>query len=265
MGKVKSKDGTVIAYDKIGRGPVLILVGGAFSYRKFPGLMELAQLLSSDFTVINYDRRGRGDSGDTETYSVAREVDDLQAVIDETGGTAYVWGLSSGAALVLEAAVSGVVFEKIALYEPPYIVDEHETSAHATSAHAEHGKKLQDMIDAGHRDAAVKYFMKMLGVPGFIVSIMRLMPFWSRLRAVANTLPYDVAIMGDYRLPSEQIQSITTPTHVIAGGKSPAGKQETARAVARLLPNGTHQLLAGQNHNVSMKMLAPVLQAFYKR
>lgn len=261
MEKVKSKDGTIIAYDKIGQGPVLILVGGAFSYRKFPGLIELAQLLSSDFTVINYDRRGRGDSGDHESYSVAREVEDLQAIIEAAGGKAYVWGLSSGAALVLEAAASGVVFEKIALYEPPYIVGEQANSSHAL--HAEHALKLQKMIAAGHRDAAVKYFMKMMGVPGFVLSIMRLMPFWSRLRAVANTLPYDAAIMGDYRLPSERIRSISAPTYVIAGGKSPVGKHEAVREVANLLPSGTEQLLAGQNHNISMKVLAPVLKRFY--
>src|SRR5687768_1328638 len=97
METVKSKDGTTIAYEKSGKGPALILVGGALAGRT--GGSELAQLLAPHFTVYSYDRRGRGDSGDTKPYAVEREVEDLEALIDAAGGAAFVYGKSSGAAL----------------------------------------------------------------------------------------------------------------------------------------------------------------------
>src|SRR2546430_2935002 len=123
MQSVISKDGTKIAYDQVGQGPAVILVAGAFSYRKYPGSVQLADLLAKHFTVFNYDRRGRGDSGDTKPYTVDREIEDVQALIDAAGGSAYVWGLSSGAILALKAAASGLAINKLALHEPPLFVN----------------------------------------------------------------------------------------------------------------------------------------------
>lgn len=253
-----SKDGTPIAYDRIGQGPALVLVGGALSYRKFPGFVKLAGLLASDFTVVNYDRRGRGDSGDAAEYDVARETEDLQAVIDAVGDSAFVWGMSSGAALAPEAAVRGVPMRKLALYEPPYMV-----GPDAPRPPADHEQQLKRLIAENRRDDAVKYFLRMMGAPGFAVAIMRFMPFWPRMRAAANSLPYDAAVMGDYSLPAERLKLVQTETLVLGGEKSSHALRQAVQETAGHLPNGKAQMLKGQTHNVSMKVLAPVLKAFF--
>jgi pimeloyl-ACP methyl ester carboxylesterase len=257
MNNVTSKDGTTIAFDRTGQGPAVIIVGGAMGYRSFPGFVKLAGLLAHDFTVINYDRRGRGDSDDTKPYAVEREVEDLDAVIEASGGSACVWGMSSGGALALEAA-SGLDIEKLALYEPPFVADNG-----GQRPPADHEARLKEMIATGRRDDAVKFFLRMMGAPAIAVAVMRWMPFWSRFRAVANTLPYDAAVMGDYSLPVERIASVTAPTLVIGGEKSDARLRNAVRAVADTLPNGRQRMLEGQNHNVSMEVLAPVLEEFF--
>src|ERR1700704_1856574 len=116
-----SKDGTTIAFDKTGRGPALILTGGAFQDRS--ALAAHAALLSSRFTIYNYDRRGGGESGDNPSYDVEREIEDIDALIQEAGGSALLFGGSSGAVLALEAAAHGLSIPKLALYEPPFVVD----------------------------------------------------------------------------------------------------------------------------------------------
>jgi pimeloyl-ACP methyl ester carboxylesterase len=260
MKKVISKDGTTIAYDQVGKGPSLILLGGAMGDRKFSGFVKLANLLSTSFNVINYDRRGRGDSGDTTSYAVAREVEDLKAVIDDLGGSAYVWGMSSGAALALEAAASGLNITKLALYEPPFMVGDN-----APTPPIDFEEQLKKLIAVNRRDDALKLFLRNMGAPGFAIAIMRIMPFWARLRAVANTLPYDAAVMGDFSLPSKRIASVQIPTLVIGGGKSQPVLRKAVQEVSEILPNGELIVLKGQNHNVSMKVLAPVLTEYFTR
>jgi pimeloyl-ACP methyl ester carboxylesterase len=169
-----------------------------------------------------------------------------------------VWGMSSGGALALEAAASGLDIEKLALYEPPFVADNG-----GQRPPADHEVRLKEMVAAGRRDDAVKFFLKMMGAPVIAVAVMRWMPFWSRFRAVANTLPYDAAVMGDYSLPAGRIASVTTPTLVIGGEKSDARLRYAVRAVADALPNGRLRMLEGQNHNVSMEVLAPVLEEFF--
>lgn len=192
VSKILSSDGVAIAYDRVGQGPPLILVGGAFSYRAFPGLVELAELLSQHFTVINYDRRGRGDSGDTTPYAVEREVDDLDALIRHVGGAASVWGLSSGAVLALRAAAHGLAINRLALYEPPFVVGDSRRPP------ADHQAQLTRLVAAGRRSAAAKYFMRRVsGVPAVFMVGLPFLPLWSRFKAVAHTLPYDAAVMGD--------------------------------------------------------------------
>jgi len=194
MHKVISTDGTAIAYDRVGTGPSVILIGGAFSYRAFPKTVELAELLSEHFTVINYDRRGRGDSGDTPTYAVEREIEDLQALIEVAGGSASLWGWSSGGVLALRAAARGLNVEKIAVYEPPFVVD----SKFPVPPH-DFDVRLRRLVRTDRRGAAVRYFMtKGMGMPSIVVAAMRLTPMWSKLRAVAHTLPYDWAVIGGH-------------------------------------------------------------------
>ncbi|ACZ83459.1 alpha/beta fold hydrolase [Streptosporangium roseum] len=259
VSKILSSDGVAIAYDRVGQGPPLILVGGAFSYRAFPGLVELAELLSQHFTVINYDRRGRGDSGDTTPYAVEREVDDLDALIRHVGGAASVWGLSSGAVLALRAAAHGLAINRLALYEPPFVVGDSRRPP------ADHQAQLTRLVAAGRRSAAAKYFMRRVsGVPAVFMVGLPFLPLWSRFKAVAHTLPYDAAVMGDYSLPAGQLSLVTVPTLVIAGERSSTVLRQAAQEVANAVPNARHRSLEGQNHNVSMKALAPVLVEYFK-
>ena len=258
METIRSRDGTVIAFDKAGDGPPVILVSGALGYRAFPKLQELAALLARDFTVVNYDRRGRGDSTDTPPYAVEREVEDLDALIDAVGGPACLWGWSSGCGLALHAAMGGLAMRKLALYEPPYMVGEHSHRAHAG-----HRERFTELAAAGRRSDAVKYFMRMVGVPGVFVAAMRLLPMWARLKAVAHTLPYDAAVMDDYALPAERLASVRTPTLVFGGAKSPPELRAAVHAVAEALPNAEERFLDQQSHNPSMPALAPVIKEFF--
>src|SRR5260370_19709367 len=190
MKKVLSKDGTPIAFDRIGKGPAIILVDGALCYRASGPSGPLAAILAEKFTVFTYDRRGRGDSGNTPPYAVQREVEDLEALMDEAGGSAFVYGISSGAALALEAANQGLAIEKLALYEAPFIVDDSRAPIPK-----DYLVQLNGLISADPPSDAVKLFMKLVGVPTIFISLMRFMPAWSKLTAVAPTLPYDITIV----------------------------------------------------------------------
>jgi pimeloyl-ACP methyl ester carboxylesterase len=264
VNSVRSKDGTTIAFDRIGQGPPLIVVGGAFSSRTWKGYLQLAELLAERFTVVIYDRRGRGDSGDTPPYAVEREIEDLEALIEAAGGAAFVWGMSSGAVLALRAADAGLPIRKLALYQPPFLVD---TNGHLPPA--DFAKRLGELVAADRRGKAVAYFMqKGMGAPARFVTLMRLArPLWSKLKAVAHTLPYDYAVMGETvrgrPLAAEPWASIATPTLVLDGGKSPISLHKAADALAALLPNARRRTLDGQSHNVSMKILAPALDEFF--
>jgi pimeloyl-ACP methyl ester carboxylesterase len=260
MEKVISRDGTTIAFDRLGNGPPIILVDGAFCSRKFGPVPKLAPILAQQFTVIAYDRRGRGDSGDTAPYSVEREIEDLEALIDAAGGSAYVWAMSSGAALAIRASASGLNIKKMALYEPPFMVGK---TGHRPPV--DHEAQLNRFISLGQRGDAAKFALrKIMGAPSIIVTIMQLTPVWSKLKALANTLPYDAAIMEDYSLPTNLLASVAVPTLVNGGEKSPDFLRNAVRAVADTIPNARHSLLKGQNHNVSMKVLAPELLEYFK-
>jgi pimeloyl-ACP methyl ester carboxylesterase len=264
MHKVTSKDGTTIAFDRAGSGPTLILTAGAFSYRGFSWLVELSSLLAKDFTVINYDRRGRGDSTDNAPYAIDREIEDLQALIDDNGGSAYVWGLSSGAVLALRAAAAGLNIKKLALFEPPFAVDET-----AIIPPGDWVQRLTELVAAADRPGAIKYMMtKGMGAPGFVVTMMRIMPVWSKLVAVANTLPYDAAMLDGYLtgkpLTPEQWAAVTVPTLVLAGSKSPAALRNAAQGLAAVLSDAQHISMAGQSHRkLAMNLLAPLLAEFF--
>lgn len=259
MHTVLSKDGTKIAYDCTGTGPVLILVGGAFSERAFSGWLKLVDNLATHFTVVNYDRRGRGDSGDSSAYSVEREIEDLEALINAVGGSVIVFGMSSGAVLALRAVSNGLNISKLALYEPPFVLSADRLPPPDFSS------TLQTMVNANERSQAVRYFMtKGMGVPAFFIWMMRFSPAWSRLTALAHTLPYDFSIMGETVTGDptslDQWQNLQTPTIVIAGEKSPESLRSGSKMLAEVLPNAQYISLAGQSHNVSMDVLASALK-----
>lgn len=264
MNQVTSRDGTPIAFDRTGDGPPIILVGGALCDRTAGASgTPLAALLAPQFTVFSYDRRGRGDSGDTAPYAVGREVEDLEALIVEAGGSAFLYGISSGAVLALEAAAHGLPIPKLAIYEPPFHADDDSRRRQAQ----EYATKLTEVLSAGRRDDAVELFMTMVGMPLEAVSQMRGAPMWPALEAVAPTLAYDSAVMGDSSrggsLPTERVAAVTTPTLVLDGGASPAWMRDTARRVANTLPRGQHRSLEGQTHDVAPEALAPVLEEFF--
>lgn len=264
MDTVHSHDGTPIAFDRLGAGPALILVGGAFQYRAIdPRTARLAELLAPRFSVYHYDRRGRGDSGDTAPYAVAREVEDLDALIAAAGGSALVFGMSSGAALALEAAKRGLAITKLALYEPPFIVDDSRPPLPR-----EYAARLAELIASGSRGDAVAYFMTATaGVPAEFIAPMRSDPIWPAFEAVAHTLPYDAAVLGDTMSgdPSTlgRWASVAVPTLVIDGGASPAYVGNAARTLAELLPHGERRTLADQTHEYAPEILAPVVTAFF--
>lgn len=261
MSEVRSSDGTAIGYERTGRGPALIIVDGAFCSRAFGPSPKLAKKLAPHFTVYTYDRRGRGRSGDTGPYAPAREVEDLAAIIETAGGSASLLGLSSGGALALEAAASGLPIEKVIAYEPPYVDDRGDRGGPA------HEGRLRRLITDGHRGGAVKYFMKdMVGAPAPTIVMMRLMPWiWRQLAAVAHTLPYDAAVMTGFRVPRPRFSSITVPTLVMSGSRTDARLKDAARTVAAVIPSAEHGVLRGQTHNVNPSVLAPVVVRFSAR
>jgi pimeloyl-ACP methyl ester carboxylesterase len=264
MSTILSKDGTVIAFDRSGEGPPVILVHPAFGHRSFnPEMAELARLLGPQFTVFNYDRRGRGESGDTQPYAVEREVEDLGALVAEAGGSAHVYGMSSGAALALEAANRGLAITKLALYEPPFVVDDTRPPMPA-----DYLARLTELASSGRRGDMVEYFMTAgAGVPAEVVAEMRTQPVWPAFEAVAHTLVYDGTVMGDTGrgrpLPAERIASVTAPTLVIVGSGSPAWARNSVRALADALPDGRMRTLEGEYHAVAAATLAPALAEFF--
>ena len=263
VGKVFSKDGTAIAFHRIGNGPPVILIDGALCYRGMGQSGQLAELLAQHFTVFTYDRRGRGSSGDTAPYAVEREVEDIATLLSEAGGTAFVWGTSSGGVLAVEAAnrLSGI--KKLALYEAPFIVDD------TRPATGDDWDRISAAVAADRRSDAVKLFLKLVGVPGFVRTLMPLMiPVWSKLKAVAHTLPYDGAIVRENQrgkpLPANRWASATIPALVMDGGNSPAWMLHANRAFASVLPNAQYRTLKGQTHMLKPKAHAPVLVEFFK-
>lgn len=256
MNTVTSQDGTTIAFDRTGEGPPVILVCGGSTDRMANA--PLAELLAPSLTVINYDRRGRGDSGDTPPYAVEREVEDIDALIAEAGGSAILFGTSSGAALALEAAASGLGITKLALWEPPFILD--KTRRPPTDQVAQYDK----MIAEGRRGDAVEYFMsKVVGMPAEFVAQARNAPFWAAQEALAHTLAYDATIMGDYSVPTDRAASVKAPTLVLAGGADFPWMRETAQALADALPDAETRTLEGQGHNVDQAILARALVEFF--
>jgi pimeloyl-ACP methyl ester carboxylesterase len=261
---VASKDGSRIAYDRSGTGPAVILVGGALGYRKFKKMEELARLLAERCTVINYDRRGRGDSTEVKPFALEREVEDIQALIEAEGGSASLWGWSSGGALALRAAGAGIGVERLSVYEVPFMV-----TPEAKRPTRDYGERLDELVAAGDRSGAVKHFMRnSIGIPAPFVALMRLTPMWKELKATAHTLPYDWAALGKHTmygapLKAEEWASVTVPTLVVYGAKSPAVLKEGSRALAEVLPNAELRELAGVRHNVKMKVLASVLADFF--
>lgn len=253
-----SRDGTRIAYERSGAGPALILVDGALCSRGFGPSAKLLRELEGAFTVYRYDRRGRGESSDTQPYHPSREVEDVAALLSAAGGSATLLGLSSGGALSLEAAASGLPVDAVIVYEPPYVQEERAETG------AAHEAFLRRLIASGDRGGAVTYFMKdMVGAPAFVPVMMRLFFWvWPKLVAVAHTLPYDAAVMTGFRVPRERFSTIRQRVLVLNGSKTDQRLKVAARVLAQSITGSQQDQLAGQTHNVNARVLALAVRAF---
>lgn len=256
MEKVRSKDGTPIAFDRLGEGAPVVLVSGASTARAIH--TQLAELLAADFMVLNYDRRGRGDSGDTPPYAIQREVEDLHAVIAEAGESAAVFGNSSGGVLALRAAAAGLPITRLALWEPPFMTD-----PDAPRRQQAYTAQLTELLAAGRRGDAMALFMKTVGLPEEMIAGMRHSPMWPGMEALAHTLVYDATVMGDSTVPVGLVSSVGAPTLVLHGSETGAWAASSAQALTATLPAPQHHTLKGQGHNVAWDVLAPELRAFF--
>ncbi|GAA1656409.1 alpha/beta fold hydrolase [Fodinicola feengrottensis] len=267
MDTTTSTDGTVIGYDRLGDGPPVVLVHPALGHRAFnPEMGRLAELLSATFTVFNYDRRGRGDSGDNAGpvgYDVQREIDDLAAMLTVAGGSAAVYGMSSGAALVLEAANRGLPITKLALYEPPFVIDDSRTPVPPGY--------LDDMVKlvvAGRRgEAAEHFFVKGVGVPAEAIPYMRADPTWAEYEKVAPTLIYDSAIlegtMIGHPLSPERTAAAKMPALILVGSQVEDWAHTSTKWLADTLEQGSLTTLDGEFHQASAESLAVAVGDFF--
>jgi len=264
MGMARSRDGTRIAYDQRGSGPPVLLVDGAFDHRAWGTSQQLAELLASHFKVIAYDRRGKGDSGNARLYSIDREVEDIAALIAVAGGTANLYGASTGAALALEAARRGLNIRKLALYEPPFVVD-----ATRPAVAPDLIARLQALIKVNRRSAAVRLFLTTAGVPAMGITLLRLTPTWAKLKQSAHTLVHEAAIMaGDQEgkaLSAARWSSITLPVLVMEGARSPRWMHNAMLALQHVLANARYQQLPGEKHRPRPEAMAPALREFFGR
>jgi pimeloyl-ACP methyl ester carboxylesterase len=249
-----SRDGTRIVFDRRGHGTPIIFVVGAFNER--PTAAPLAEHLADRFTTFTYDRRGRGDSGNTLPYAVEREVEDLAALIEVAGGSACVFGFSSGAALALRAAAAGLPIDRLVLFDAPY-----RTSGQGV----DRTEELAQLVAAGKRGEAVEYFQsRVVGIPESVVEQMRDAPFRPALERIAHTLVYELMILGDSTLPTpEQVEGVTMPTLLLAGGAGLPMMPAAASALAPRLPRGRAQVVPGIGHDLEPDALGPVLADFF--
>jgi pimeloyl-ACP methyl ester carboxylesterase len=251
MSRVMSPDGTSIAYERTGSGPPVVLIGGGLD----DGTENepLAAALAQSFTVLNYARRGRGESGDVTPYAVEREFEDLAALVGEAGAPARVFGVSSGGALALEAAAAGVPMDRVAVYEVPY----------GMSGWGEYVAELEELLAAGRRGDAVAHFMRVAGSSEDMIAAARGAPVWPQLEALAHTLAYDAACLGDGRAPAGRLATIGQPALVLTGGGD-AFFERAGDAIADALPHVERRVLTGQGHVADPQALAPVLGEFFR-
>ena len=259
---VQSKDGTRIAFEKTGTGPAIIIVNGALSYRAVYNDRSLMSALSKNFTVYTYDRRGRGESTDAGSYHVDREIDDIEALIEDAGGSARLYGSSSGAALSLLAAarLGKAKVPQLVLYEPPYV----SVSEKNKQDFADQGKRINELISKANRGDAMAFHFTAIGTPPEALESLRKSPAWPLMQSVEHTLAYDYAVLDDGAIPVDAAKKAVMPALVLYGEKSFEFMSEAAKNLGRIMPNAQWKMLKGQTHQASPEILAPVLKEFFK-
>jgi pimeloyl-ACP methyl ester carboxylesterase len=249
-----SRDGTKIAFEKVGSGPALVIVSGALADRN--GGKPLAGKLMHRFTVYTYDRRGRGESSDTKPYAVEREIEDLGALIELAGGKAYLYGVSSGAALTLQAAakLGPLQVPKLAVYDTPYGQAERDFN--------EQKARINQLVQTGKPGDAAAFFFSAIGTPPQVLEDMKQSPDWANMSRMDFTLAYDYAVLGNGEVP-ETVKRIAAPTLVMEGEKSLPFMHATADRIAELVPNAQRKTLKGQAHQAAPDVVAPLLTEFF--
>jgi pimeloyl-ACP methyl ester carboxylesterase len=263
MQTTRSADGSSIAYDRYGEGSPVIMLAGAFNTRATTA--PLAEALGDRFTVINPDRRGRGDSGDTSPYTVKREIEDIDALIAEAGGSAHLYGVSSGGALALEAAAAGTAVDRLAVYEVPYnLADDWPRRW------GEYVEQVEGLVAEGRHGDALAAFMGVTGSSEEAIAGLRAAAFWPAMEAFAPTLAYDAACLGDGQPPAARLARITQPTLVATGGPHPSDAAEwvvalapAADAIAAAIPHAQRLTIEGQGHVADPRAVAAVLECFF--
>ncbi|MFJ5552980.1 alpha/beta fold hydrolase [Streptomyces sp. NPDC093225] len=255
MRKVVSRDGTTIAYEKSGEGPALVLLNGAF--RDHTIFNDLVPELAQHCTVYAYDRRGRGQSGDAPEYAVEREVEDLQAVIEEAGGSAAVFAGSTGANLAIEAALAGTPITRLALHEPFFRVDGFPKPPFNAA------RTIQVLLERDRRDEAAEFFLgPVLGLAPDTVAEWRRSPIWAINETNAHTLLYDMEICGDFTVPADRLAGFRTETLVLNSDSTSVWLRAAAQATADALPDGRSLELSGSWHRIDMDVLGRTLAEF---
>jgi len=259
---IKSKDGTGIAFSKTGTGPAIIIVNGALSHRGIFDDKPLVSALSKNFTIYTYDRRGRGESADTKPYTVQREIEDIAALINDAGGSANVFGVSSGAALSLLAAANlgQTKISKLVLYEPPYVANSEKDKQRFT----EQGKHITELTKTGKRGEATAFHFTAIGTPPEALEKIRQSPQWPLMENIEHTLEYDYAILADGAIPVDAAKKATMPTLVMNGDKSFELMSGAAKNLSKAMPNAEWKELKDQKHNPSPEVLAPVLKEWFQ-
>jgi pimeloyl-ACP methyl ester carboxylesterase len=255
METVTSADGTIIAYDRTGDGPVLIVSVGAFCTRR---TFVPPAGLTRRFTVVTYDRRGRGDSGDTAPFTPEREYEDLTAVAAATGTEPpFAFGHSSGAAIVLRAAARGLPVAGIAAYEAPFTNDETPPPS------ADPAARIRELVAAGReRDAVIFWMSDVVHMPEQMTAGLKDAPWVAALEPLARTLPYDIAVTAG-GVPADELARIDVPVLVIGGGNSPAWFRRSVAEQAAAVPGARQMTLNGYDHNAPPEVLTPVLAEFF--
>lgn len=255
METVKSADGTVLAYDRTGDGPPLIVSVGAFCTRHtFAAPADLGQR----FTVVTYDRRGRGDSGDTEPFAAEREYEDLAAIATAAGSEPpFVFGHSSGAAIALRATAAGVPVAGVVAYEAPFL---NEDAPRPSVDPAEH---IRQLVTSGRRRDAVAFWMsEVIGLPDEMLAQMEGAPWVAALEDLAPTLPYDLAVT-DGGVPTSELARITAPVLILGGKNSPGWFQRSVAEQAAATPGAQLRMIDGFDHNAPPGVIAPILIDFF--
>jgi pimeloyl-ACP methyl ester carboxylesterase len=258
MGSVAtSKDGTRIGFEKSGSGPAVVVISGALSHRGLYRDRSLPARLSEHFTVYLYDRRGRGESTDVQPYAVAREIEDIEALLEDAGGSGSLYGVSSGGALALQAAarLGSAKVTRLAIYDAPY--------GQKPEDFATQKQRVNELVRTGERGEAAAFFLSAIGTPPEALEAMKRSPEWEAIRKIDFTLAYDYAVLGDGDVPEEIVNAIRVPTLVMNGEKSMDFMGAAADRIAALVPQSQRKPLKGQAHQAETEVMAPVLVEFF--